>query len=104
MPVLRFLGGLLLLLAAITLITDITNARGGVDAGTFTVSLARHWANLLPASAASSQRAIQALSPLLWNGLVKWLLAIPAWMFFAVLGAALSWAGRRRRRINIYVN
>jgi hypothetical protein len=103
MAALRFLGSFLLLLAAVVLIADVTNARGPVGGG-FTVSLAKHWAGLAPSSLAAAQKSIQAVSPLLWDPLVKTLLAMPAWATFGLLGGLLAWIGRRRRRVNIYVN
>jgi hypothetical protein len=103
MPTLRFLGGLLLLLAAVILVADVTNARGNVVGGLW-VSIAKHWASLAPTSLASSQKAIQSTSGLLWDPVVKSLLALPAWAAFGGLGALLAWIGRRRRRIDIYVN
>ena len=103
MPALRFLGGLFLLIATLILVADITNARGAWAAG-LTVSLARHWASLAPLSLAGAQKSLQAVSPLLWDPLVKSLLAVPAWAFFAILGATVAWLGRRRRRFNIFVN
>ncbi|MEQ1611748.1 MAG: hypothetical protein ABL904_03270 [Hyphomicrobiaceae bacterium] len=103
MPALRFLGGLFLLIGAIVLIADITNARGGVGNG-FAVPLAKHWASLAPASLAASQKSIQAISGLLWDPIMKSVLAIPAWTWFTAIGALLAWTGRRRRRVNIFVN
>lgn len=103
MPALRFLGGLFLLIGAVILIADITNARSGI-AGGFGVSLARHWASLAPSFLAASQKAIQSTSALLWDPFVKSLLAIPAWAWFAGIGGICSWIGRRRRRVNIFVN
>lgn len=103
MPTLRFLGGLFLLIGAVILIADITNARAGLGSG-LAVSLAKHWGSLAPSSLAASQKAIQSASSLLWDPFVKSLLAIPAWALFGGLGTAFAWIGRRRRRINIYVN
>lgn len=103
MPTLRFLGGLFLLIGAVVLIADITNARASLGGG-FGVSLAKHWGALAPSSLAASQKAVQSASGLLWDPFVKSLLAIPAWTWFCSLGAMLAWAGRRRRRVNIYVN
>ena len=103
MPALRFLGGLFLLIGAVVLVADFTNARGGIGGG-LTVPLAKHWASLAPASLAASQKSIQAISGLLWDPFVKSMLAIPAWSWFTAIGALLAWSGRRRRRVNIYVN
>ena len=103
MPALRFLGGLFLLIATLILVADITNSGGAVAAG-LTVSLARHWANLAPSVLAGAQKSVQAVSPALWDPVLKTVLAVPAWALFAVLGATFAWLGRRRRRFNIYRN
>jgi hypothetical protein len=103
MPALRFLGGLFLLIGAVILVADITAARGTGAAG-LGVSLAKHWANLAPSSLAASQKAIQSASGLLWDPFVKSILAVPAWLLFATIGGLLAWLGRRRRRVNIYIN
>jgi hypothetical protein len=103
MPALRFLGGLFLLLAVVILVADVTNARGPGSSG-LAVSAAKHWSNLAPSTLAASQKSVQAISPLLWDPLLKTLLAIPAWCLFALTGGALSYAARRRRRVNIFTN
>jgi hypothetical protein len=103
MPALRFLGSLLLLIAAVILIADVTNARGTGSSG-FAVAAAKHWASLAPTTLASAQKSLQGVSPVLWDPFVKSLLAIPAWGLFASLGGLLAWLGRRRRRVNIFVN
>ena len=103
MSALRFLGGLFLLLAAVVLIADLTNARGPLSTGLW-VSAATHWSNLAPTSFAAAQKSIQATSRVLWDPVVKSLLAIPAWLMLGTVGAALAHAGRRRKRINIFVN
>ena len=103
MPALRFLGGLLLLLAIIILVADITNSGGSPLSG-LTISTAKHWAGLAPSLLAATQKSVQAISPILWDPFLKSLLAIPAWGVFASFGALLTYLGRRRRRINIYTN
>ncbi len=103
MQALRFLGGMFLLLSAVILIADYTNARGALAPG-LTVSMARHWASLAPTTLAAAQKSIQSVSPLLWDPLARSLLAIPAWALFAAIGGLFAWFGRRRRRVNIFVN
>jgi len=103
MTALRFIASILLLVAAVILIADVTQAGGGALSGLW-VPLVRHWAALAPQSLAALQRSLQAISGLLWDPLAKSLLAIPAWLLFAALGAASAYAGRRRRRINIFTN
>jgi hypothetical protein len=103
MAALRFRGSVFLLLAAVILIADITNTRGAAASG-FAVSMAKHWASLAPATLAAAQKSIQSTSPVLWDPIVKTLLAVPAWALFAFLGGLMAWIGRRRRRVNIFVN
>jgi hypothetical protein len=103
MAALRFLASIFLLLAAVILIADFTNTRGPMSSG-LTVSTAKHWASLAPATLASTQKSIQATSQILWDPFVKTLLSVPAWSLFAFLGGLLAWFGRRRRRVNIFVN
>lgn len=103
MPALRFFGGVFLLIAAVILIADLTNARDITTAG-FSVSLATHWAKLAPSSLAASQKSLQAISPFLWDPLARTLLKLPAWAWFGLIGALMAWFGRRRRRIDIFVN
>jgi hypothetical protein len=103
MPALRFLGALFLLLAVVILVADLTNTRGSAAGGAF-VSLAKHWVAIAPGSLAASQRSVQAISPVLWDPVARSLLSFPAWALFAATGALLAYAGRRRRRVNIYTN
>ncbi len=103
MPALRFLGGLLLLIAVVILVADITNARGSLASG-LAVSTAKHWSSLAPVSLASSQKSAQSVNAILWDPILKSLLAIPAWSLFAMLGSLFAYIGRRRRRVNIYTN
>ena len=42
--------------------------------------------------------------PGVWNWGVLWLLQLPAWALFGLLGLILAFLGRRRRRVNIYAN
>lgn len=103
MPALRFFGGLFLLLGVAILIADLTNARWAWSSG-LTVPLARHWASLAPSSLAAAQKSLQVTSALLWDPVVKSLLKIPAWTWFCLIGGVMAWTGRRRRRVNIFLN
>jgi hypothetical protein len=39
-----------------------------------------------------------------WNLGVRQLLAVPTWSAFAALGLIFAYAGRRRRRVNVFAN
>ncbi len=98
----RILAGLFLIAAAFALAFDATRAGPG---GTWLfMTLGQHWAALAPALLTAAQGAVQRLHPMVWDLGIKSLLAIPAWMFFAVLGVVFGYLGRRRRRVNIFAN
>ena len=46
----------------------------------------------------------RATHPLVWEMGVRKLLAVPTWAVFAVLGLLCAYAGRRRRRVNVFAN
>ena len=39
-----------------------------------------------------------------WEVGVRRLLLMPTWLLFALLGAVFAYAGRRRRRVNVFAN
>ena len=69
------------------------------------LSLADHASTLAPATFKGAERAInQHLHPLLWDPAAVTFLAIPAWLFFAVLAVLIAYAGREVKQINVFVN
>ncbi len=104
MTVLRFLAGLLLLAALIALVSDATRPLMG--AGPFVpTSLGRLWAETAPKSLAAARSAVNSgLSPAVWNMLAATLLAMPTFLLLGLAGAALGWLGRRRNKVNVFVN
>jgi hypothetical protein len=102
MVALRILAGALFLFAAIALVSDATRyLQGG---GLSATSLAVLWRNASPVSLASTQTGISRLHPLLWDPLVWRALLLPAWLTLGILGLLVARIGRRRRRVNIFVN
>jgi hypothetical protein len=103
MIALRFLAGVFLLVAVIALVHDATRA---LAAHAFvSTSLFEHWSKLAPASLAGAQSAVQRYThPLLWDPVIRKLLLLPTWALFTALGALLAYAGRRRRRVNVFAN
>ena len=100
---LRFLAGVLLLVAVIAAVYDGTQS---LAAGSFvTTSLFEHWSKLAPGLLASAQGAVtRTTHPAVWDlGLLR-LLRVPAWALFGVLGFLFAYAGRRRRRVNVFAN
>jgi hypothetical protein len=104
MAVLRFIGGLFLLAAAIALTADFTRAEGSALVPRF-ASLQKHWSDLAPQSLAAARKAVEMRAhPLLWDPVIGSLLALPAWLSLGALGVLVSWLGRPRRRVDIFVN
>jgi hypothetical protein len=104
MAILRVLGGIFLLAAALALISEMTRAQLGVPGAPFTPVL-----DQLTASAPQLMRAIErgarSLHPLMWDPVLKSLLGVPAWISLGSIGLILGWLGRRRRQgINVFTN
>lgn len=96
-------GWLFLLAAVISLAVDGTNATLG--SGSMFISLWQHWTNVAPGIMAASRKAIStSLHPLVWDPGIKTLLTPPGWLSFGLLAALLLYAGRRRKRIEVFIN
>jgi hypothetical protein len=105
MTVLRFIGGLFLLVAVIALTADFTRAEPNSGLVPPFASLQKHWSDLAPQSLAAAKRAVEVRAhPFLWDPLIRSVLALPAWASLGTLGLAFSWFGRPRRRIDIFAN
>ena len=103
LPFFRFLAAVFLLIAVIAAVYDGTRSLGA--GGLVMTSLLEHWSKLAPTLLAAAQGGIQrATHPLVWNVGVRQLLAVPAWSAFAALGLLFAYAGRRRRRVNVFAN
>jgi hypothetical protein len=100
---LRFLAGVLFLIAVLAAVYDGTRS---VAAHTLTTtSLFEHWSKLAPTLLAAAQGTVQRYThPLVWEAGVRRLLLLPTWLVFAALGLILAYAGRRRRRVNVFAN
>lgn len=103
MFLLRFIGGFFLLIATLSLIHDgsQTLIRGN---GLLVTPLGQHWQDVAPSLMLSMRASLRAIWPWLWDGPVTFLLGYPGWIIFGIIGALLCYAGRNRKRINIYAN
>jgi hypothetical protein len=99
----RFLAGVFLLIAVIAAVYDGTRS---LAAGTLvSTALAEHWSRIAPGLLSATQSAVSRTThPLVWDLGVRNLLLVPTWALFAVLGVFLAFAGRRRRRVNVFAN
>ena len=103
MFLLRFIGGFFLLIATLSFVHDgsLTLSRNN---GLLVTPLGQHWQDLMPSTMIAARSAVRAISPWLWDGPITLLLGYPPWIIFGILGAAICYAGRNRKRINIYAN
>jgi hypothetical protein len=68
-------------------------------------ALSDHWERLAPASLAALKAAVaSSAAPWAWDNLIAVLIGQPTIAIFGVLGLVSGYAGRRRHRINIFVN
>jgi hypothetical protein len=102
--VLRFLAGLFALIAIIALVADATPWLNG--AGPFVgTSFETQWERISPNSlAAARERLSSAVSPAAWSALEALVIGFPTWGVFGALALVTGILGRRRRRVNIFVN
>ena len=103
MALFRFLSWLLLLVAMITLVSDLTRtSTGGALAFTTTFG---YWKSTSPQSLAATATFVQRkLYPVLWDPVAMRLLVLPIWFLIAAFGVMFALLGRRKRRVNIYAN
>lgn len=105
MAVLRFLASLLLLIAAVALISDLTRLQVGATHGFEPTTIARQWQDMAPASLQAAKATVsRATHPLVWTWGLERILNAPLFVLFGLLGAIVGWLGRRRHTIEIYVN
>src|SRR5262249_37579680 len=100
---LRFLAAVLLLIAAIAGVYDGT--RSLAAHAPVTTSLLENWSKLAPSTLGTVQGAVRrSTHPLVWDVGIAKVLLLPTWSVFALLGLIAAYAGRRRRRTNIFAN
>lgn len=104
MAVFRFLTSLFLLIAVIALVSDATPALNGT--GDFApTAIGRHIGEISPSTLEGAKTGIAAsVVPWLWDAAIAPLLATPTFVLFGVLALAAGYLGRRRHKINIFVN
>lgn len=101
---LRFLAGVLLLVAAIAATNDVTRSMAAGER-VAPVSTHEHWSRLAPVTLALTRSAVERRAhPLVWDPGLVTVLQLPAWVLFGLLGALLAYAGRRRREVNVFAN
>jgi hypothetical protein len=100
--ILRFLAGVMFVIAVLAAVYDGTRS---IAADTLvTTSLLEHWSKLAPSALAAAKSGVARSHPLVWELGVRKLLLLPTWLVFGLLGLVLAYAGRRRRRVNVFAN
>lgn len=103
MLVLRFIGSLFLLGAIIALTSDLSRPRRA-GAPMFT-SIYKHWSDFAPQTLATAQKTVQTRTHnFVWDPGIRSVLAIPAFVTFGGLAVLMLYAGRPRRRVEIFMN
>jgi hypothetical protein len=103
MIVFRALAWVLLLIATIALVNDIT--RSSLTGNMVLTSTLVHWKSFAPQSLAAFINFVQrSVHPLVWDPLTVRLLILPAWLTFGAFGIACALLGRKKRRVNIFAN
>ncbi len=98
----RFLAALFLLIAVIAGVYDGTRSLAADRL--VMASLIEHWTTIAPTLLNTSQAAVKRIHPMLWDAGLGQLLLLPAALSLFVIGVACAYAGRRRRRINVFAN
>ncbi|MDX2159572.1 MAG: hypothetical protein SFW09_23960 [Hyphomicrobiaceae bacterium] len=101
---LRLIARPLLIAAVVALVYDGSRTLAG-GSGFVVTSLIEHWQAYSPATLEAAKALVAAhIHPQAWEVGVLRVLQLPAWLVIGVLGMALSWIGRRRKEIAIFVN
>lgn len=100
MAAFRFLASLFLLAALVALVSDLTPVDNDPN-GISVTSLQQHLAAIAPATLDSVRNGIGAAG---WNYLLGPLLAIPTFVFFGLLALISGYIGRRRHRVDVFIN
>lgn len=104
MAAFRFLAALFALIALVAIVSDATPWLNG--SGPFAAtSLETQWGRISPNTLKGARESVSAsVSPVAWTGLEALMLSRPTWGVFGTLAILAGVIGRRRRRVNVYVN
>lgn len=93
--VFRFLGFVILALALVLAILDIT--RSITASSLIMTSLGEAWAGFNPVSFAAAKEVItSSLPPFVWDSVITLILVLPSWLMFWLLAMILLWLGQKR--------
>jgi hypothetical protein len=104
MAAFRFLSALFLLVAVVAFVSDLTPV---LTAGSefSATSLKTHWEGLAPASLTALKGIVtDGMGPWAWDNIIAVGIDQSTAVIFGFLALTAGYAGRRRHRINIFVN
>ena len=93
--ILRFLGWWILAGGFVFFVYDGTKSLAGDHL--FFTKLSDVWNAVNATSLSLLRPAIEPMAPWLWDPVIQSVLAAPAWLVFAILGAILMLLGRKRK-------
>ena len=104
MAVLRFFASLFLLVAVVAFIADLTPwLQGGKPYAS--TPFVKHWGDMAPATLKAAQTNVtRALGAWVWDWPIASTIRLPTSVLFGLLAAVSGWLGRRRRRVDVFVN
>jgi hypothetical protein len=104
MAVFRFVAALFALIGVVAFVADMTPRLSGT--GPFvSTALETQWEQISPNTLKSARESLSSsLSPAAWRGLEAAVLRFPTWGVFGTLALLFGFVGRRRHRINVFVN
>ena len=103
MAVFRFLSAVFLLVAVIAFVSDATPPLAG--AGSFkATTLLGHWEDLAPNSLVAAKAGVTGASADWGWSVVESLLGWPTFVIFGILALGSGYLGRRRHKVQIFIN
>jgi hypothetical protein len=104
MAVFRFIAALFALIAIVAFVADVTPWLSGTGPVVST-ALESQWERISPNTLKSARESLSnSISPAAWRGLEAAVLDFPTWGVFGTLALVCGFIGRRRHRINVFVN
>jgi hypothetical protein len=104
MAVFRFLAALFALIAIVAFVADATPRLSGTGPLVAT-TLESQWERISPNSLKSARESLSgSVSPAAWTGLETIALDFPTWGVFGAFALICGIIGRRRHRVNVFVN
>lgn len=104
MAVLRFLASLFALVAVVALVVDATPAVNGTGPFVAT-SVAGRWHELAPASLQAARASVvHATAPWVWDNVLMGVMNQPTFALFGGLALVAGYFGRRRYKMQVYIN